>query len=189
MSARSITDTLEFGLWKDQYTRIFSIGGSGRVAEVSNYPRAYKRTEYPRYTKDEKFTVTRSECNDIRVITEEPYNAEIVYRDLKGVIFNIGEEATHYIGEILPGAHPLWLEDENLPFSPNPNFHIFPIIKVPAPIKGLTEAGFKSENYNKLDSLTLSKINSDISKGEIKITRYAGESDKQILRFKYRRER
>ena len=46
----------------------------------------------------------------------------------------------------------------------------------------------EAEVFLPFDSLTLSKVNSDIVKGEITFKRIVGDSDKQVLRFKYRRE-
>ena len=46
----------------------------------------------------------------------------------------------------------------------------------------------EAEVFLPFDSLTLSKVNSDVVKGEITFKRVAQDSDKQVLRFKYRRE-
>lgn len=54
---------LQYGLWYDEYTRIFSLGGKFRVVEISNYPRVYRDTVSHVYTKDEVFTVTEADLN------------------------------------------------------------------------------------------------------------------------------
>lgn len=59
------------GLWYSPHVKIYSIGGSNRIAEISNYPRAYK---------------------------------------------DLSDHLDEY-GEPLPGAFPLWLESEELPFT------------------------------------------------------------------------
>jgi hypothetical protein len=95
---------LQTGLWYDEYTRIFSIGGKFRVVEISNYPRVYRDTAAHVYEKDVVFTVMEADLN---------------YYDEKGVRFyqssqqrlwKLGEKATHFVGEPLPGEFPSWLE-------------------------------------------------------------------------------
>ena len=95
---------LEYGLWYDPYTRIYTIGGKERVAEISNYPRAYKDTIAHVYTKDTLFTVTESDLNYY-----DSKGARF-YQDSKGVLFTEKSTAIHYAGEPLPGSFPLWIE-------------------------------------------------------------------------------
>ena len=94
---------LQTGLWYDEYTRIFSIGGSFRVVEISNYPRVYRDTTSHVYTRDEVFTVAEADLN---------YYDEKGrwYQDSRGKLFAIKTEATHWIGDPLPGEFPSWLE-------------------------------------------------------------------------------
>jgi hypothetical protein len=95
---------LENGLWYDQHTRIYSVGGKNRVVEIANFPRAYKDTAQHVYTSDVKFRVEEADLN----YYDE--NRNRFYQDSKGVLIGLGKQATHYIGESLPGAFPMWLE-------------------------------------------------------------------------------
>lgn len=95
---------LEYGLWYDEYTRIYSIGGKFRVVEISNYPRVYKDTVAHVYLKDEVFTVAEA---DLNYYDEKGARW---YQDSKGKLFAEKEKATHFAGEGLPGAFPTWLE-------------------------------------------------------------------------------
>ena len=95
---------LRTGLWYDEYTRIFSIGGSFRVVEISNYPRVYRDTVSHVYTRDEVFTVTEA---DLNYYDEKGLR---YYQDSQQKLWKLGEKATHFIGEPLPGEFPSWLE-------------------------------------------------------------------------------
>jgi hypothetical protein len=55
---------LEYGLWEDAYTRIYTIGGPNRIAEISNYPRAYRDTAAHVYSENVSFTVSEGDLND-----------------------------------------------------------------------------------------------------------------------------
>ena len=177
---------LEYGLWEDEYTRIFSVGGKFRVVEISNYARAYKDTAIHVYIIDTPFILTESDLNyqdyevldgtftpfklismkelvkedvikeglvvDIGILDINDFVAEIeyemkeglgaergiiaymkldeklgsfvykyygnklisYYKDSRGSLFKLGELATHFAGESLPGAFPLWLEHASL---------------------------------------------------------------------------
>lgn len=118
-------ESIEFqrGLWYSPYVKIYSIGGDNRVAEISNYLRAYKDLTSHVYTEDVLFIVTEVDLNwDV--------NGTMVYMDSKDNIFHVGEEATHWIGESLPGAFPLWIESESLPFTE----YKFDVSAIPGPI-------------------------------------------------------
>jgi len=99
---------LQTGLWYDEYTRIFSIGGSFRVVEISNYPRVYRDTVSHVYTKDEVFTVAEA---DLNYYDEKGLR---FYQDSQQKLWKLGEKATHFIGEGLPGEFPSWLEYTSL---------------------------------------------------------------------------
>lgn len=184
--AKSIDDLekmpeYQCGLWYSPYVKIYSIGGPDRIAEISNYPRAYKDTTPHVYTEDIPFIVTESDLNwDV--------GAERFYRDSKEKLFSIGEEATHWIGDPLPGAFPLWIESEELPFTPDLEKHEFPIDKIPGPIKGLAEAQQKVEAaFEKLPEEAITHMKAEIPAGKITLTRQPADSDKQIIRIMYRR--
>ena len=167
----------QVGLWYSPYVKIYSIGGRNRVAEISNYPRAYKDTTPHVYTEDILFIVTEGDLN---------WNVEIesFYRDSKDKLFSIGEQATHYKGDGLPGAFPLWLESESLPFAELK--HEFPLSDVPGPIKNLSEA-------QQTDGATFEKLPDEVvatMKGtatKIVLSRKPTDSDKQIIRIRYQR--
>jgi hypothetical protein len=95
---------LEYGLWYDEYTRIYSIGGKFRVVEISNYPRVYRDTVSHVYDKDITFTVVEA---DLNYYDEKGARW---YQDSQQKLWKLGEKATHFIGEGLPGEFPSWLE-------------------------------------------------------------------------------
>lgn len=99
---------LQSGLWYDEYTRIYTVGGKNRVIEISNYPRAYKDTALHVYTVDTNFRVAEADLN----YYDEKGGRW--YQDSKGGITKLGQWATHYAGESLPGAFPTWLEYTSL---------------------------------------------------------------------------
>jgi len=84
---------LEYGLWYDEYTRIYSIGGKFRVVEISNYPRVYRDTEAHVYTKDTTFIVAEA---DLNYYDEKGARW---YQDSQQKLFKLGDKATHFAGE------------------------------------------------------------------------------------------
>jgi len=106
------------GLWHSPYMKVYAAGGKMRFIEVSNYPRAYKDTEEHVYLFNTIFTVIERDLNEFLEDGTE------VYRDIQEQNFKVGEQATHFVGEPLPGSFPLWLESETLPDEPNEGFHI-----------------------------------------------------------------
>ena len=169
------------GSWRSPYVKIYSIGGRNRIAEISNYPRAYKDTSPHVYTEDVPFTVTEGDLN-------HEVDGERFYRDSRDNLFRVGEKATHWIGESLPGAFPLWIESETLPFTPNPVEHVFPIDKVPGPIHDLSEGRIKAGPiFVKLPEQALVKMRENLSTGKITQRRIPPDEDKQIIRIRYRR--
>lgn len=169
----------QVGLWYSPYVKIYTIGGTNRIAEISNYPRAYKDTTPHIYTEDIPFTVTESDLN-------YEVDSERVYRDSNDKLFSIGEQATHYKGESLPGAFPLWLESETLPFIDLK--HEFLISDVPGPIKNLAEAQQKvGATFVKLPDEAVSNMKADLPTGKMVLGRKPDDSDKQVIRIRYRR--
>lgn len=170
----------QVGLWYSPYVKIYTIGGPNRIAEISNYPRAYKDITPHVYIEDTPFIVSEDDLNwDVKV--------ERFYRDSKDKLFSIGEEATHWIGDPLPGAFPLWIESEDLPFTPDIKEHIFPVSDVPGPIKGLVEAQQKGATFEKLPEKAIIAIREKLLTGKITLARKPVDSDKQIIRIKYQR--
>ncbi len=169
------------GLWYSPYVKIYTIGGPNRIAEISNYPRAYKDITPHVYTEDSPFIVTEGDLND-------EVDGERVYRDSRDKLFSIGEEAMHYIGDPLPGAFPLWLESEELPFTPDLEKHEFPILDIPRPIKSLSEAQQKvGAAFEKLPEEAIIAMREKLPTGKISLAHKPADSDKQVIRIKYRR--
>lgn len=169
------------GLWYSPYVKIYTIGGPNRIAEVSTYPRAYKDTTPHIYTENTPFIVTEADLND-------EIDGERVYRDSQDNIFRVGEEATHYTGDPLPGAFPLWIESEDLPFTANPENHIFPISDIPSPVVNLSEAGQKvGAVFVKLPEPALAAMRGELPTGRVTLARKPADLDKQIVRIKYQR--
>lgn len=96
---------LEYGIWYDAYTRVYSIGGAHRVVEVSNYPRAHIDTEPHVYEVDTPFIVTYDDCTD-----SDQDGVSCYYDRYLDKFFYIGETAIHHAGEQLPGSFPTWVE-------------------------------------------------------------------------------
>lgn len=95
---------LENGLWYDEYTRIYSIGGKFRVAEISNYPRVYRDTVAHVYDKDTTFIVAEADLNYY-----DEKGARF-YQDSQQKLWKLGDKAIHYKGEGLPGEFSSWSE-------------------------------------------------------------------------------
>ncbi len=171
----------QVGSWRSPYVKIYSIGGRNRIAEISNYPRAYKDMSSHLYTKDVSFTVVE---DDLNYEDEEGR----FYMDSKDNLFEVGEEATHWMRDSLPGAFPLWLESEDLPFTSNLDEHVFPIDKVPGPIVDLTEGAEKVGSvFEKLPEEALVNMRDHLHTGNIVRGRQPQDEDKQVIRIRYRR--
>ncbi len=179
-----LEDLPEFqvGLWYSPYVKIYSIGGHNRVAELSTYPRAYKDTDPHVYEKDEPFIVTKDDLN-------WDDNGTPVYLDSRDKIFHIGDKAIHYTGESLPGAFPLWIESENIPYIiDKDNFHVFSLSTLPGQITNLVEGSLYVDGvFTKLDDATLESTKQDISSDKLTFLSEIGDSDKQIIRVRYQR--
>lgn len=178
-----LEDMPEFlcGLWYSPYVKIYTIGGPNRIAEVSNYPRAYKDTTPHLYIEDTPFIVTESDLN-------WAVGVERFYRDSKDKLFSVGKEATHWIGDPLPGAFPLWIESEELPFTSDLEKHEFPLSDVPGPIVNLVEAGQRvGATFVKLPEQAVTHMKAELPIGKVTLERKPADSDKQIIRIKYQR--
>lgn len=169
------------GLWYSPYVKIYSIGGKNRIAEISNYPRAYKDTTPHVYTEDIPFVVSESDLN-------HEVEGERFYMDSRENLYRVGEAATHWKGDPLPGAFPLWLESEELPFTPNLDEHVFPIDKVPGPIVDLSEGAIMNGvAFVKLPEEALVAMREHLPTGKIIQGRKPEDEDKQVKRIRYRR--
>lgn len=177
-------DSIEFqcGLWYSPYVKIYSIGGDNRIAEISTYPRAYKDLTPHVYTENVSFIVTE---DDLNRYTEE---GEFIYMDSKEQIFRISENATHYVGDPLPGVFPLWVESEDIPFDSSGQYHIFPISAIPGPIFDVCNPTIKvGDRYLKLSESLLNTIREGLEEGEIILPYEVSASEKVIIRIQYKR--
>ncbi len=116
-----IQDTPQSPIYLVSFMKIYSLGGTTRVMELSTYPRAYVDKSPHVYTVDTPFTVTQHDLNDyynnetaIHPRPEIPDGTN-VYRDTRGYYFLLGETAVHYAGDPLPGSFPMWIESQFLP--------------------------------------------------------------------------
>ena len=96
---------LERGLWQDPHTRIFSLVGDERVAEISNYPRVYLNPDAGCYEEDTPFVVSKDDINSVDKDGEEAY-----YDAVEGKYFYLGQNAIHHAGEPRTvTAPPKWI--------------------------------------------------------------------------------
>ena len=174
------TPEYQHGLWYSPYVKVYTMGGRLRIAEISNYPRAYKDTSPHVYEKDTPFTVTEDDLN------YDDEEGHMFYRDSREKLYTIGDKATHWKGDSLPGAFPLWIESEELPFTPNVKEHVFPLDTVPATVYSLNEVSLKRvETYEKIKEAELIEINDKLETGKVTFPRKLEDGDKQIIRVKY----
>lgn len=195
-----ITGELPNGLWYSPYVKIYSLGGTWRCAEVSSYPRAYKDTTSHIYTVDTPFTVTQDDLNcnySIQAAQEgrmelraDVADGEFIYLDTQSKVFKIGETATHYIGDSLPGAFPLWIASEDLPFTPISKTELeFLVDAIPRPISNISEVRlYKDGVWQLLDIDTVMKYADRIYDGKLTLPKSIKENDRQIIRILYEKQ-
>ncbi len=175
--------TLKNGLWytpygdDKAYIRIFTIGGSNRIAEVSNYPRAYRDKVAHVYTSDTPFTVTKDDYN-----TEAD---DAYYDPVTTIFYHVGDTATHWTGDSLPGAFPRWLEYlvEQTPIALDA--YRFPLNAVPKPI-ALIAASLLDE-LSVLTAQSIASLNSQIGSGEF-VSPKGVSVERRIIYFHYNRK-
>lgn len=97
------TKAYQCGRWFNAYVKIYTLGGDQRIVDLSNYPRAYEDVERHCYTEDVEF-----------IVGSEHVDKKGEYVDSKSNVFKIGDIATHWIGDLLPGAYPKWIPSEGL---------------------------------------------------------------------------
>ncbi len=170
------------GIWYGTQVKIYHVGGHDRIAELGSYPRAYVDMELHVYTEDTLFIVAESDLNWFEDQTW-------YYRDSRGSLFTLGQEATHWMGDPLPGAFPKWIADEGIVWTPDPDYHIFPLGDMPRSILDLTDAVRKQGigAYVHLTAEELEAVRDDLAGSQITIDRNGGDEDKQVLRILYRR--
>ena len=191
---QDINNPIFVGGYQVSFMKIYSIGGTSRVMELSTYPRAYKDTDPHVYTEDTPFTVTEEDLN----YYDE--NDERWYQDILGNLTPLGGTALHYAGEGLPGAFPLWLESETLPVPSwvDRKNSVFPMVY--QAIKGelvtvtIHEIQYKDVTtanpvWQPLPENLLTQFQSVFTDAtnEIRVTKLIKNKDKFILRVLYDR--
>lgn len=142
---------LENGIWYDEYTRVFSIGGDKRIVEVSNYPRTYKDTIAHVYEKDATFTVTEDDLNSVDESGVRCYFDMTLQKP-----FYLKDKAVHHAGEPLPGAFPRWVEYETI--QPIIKEGKVSLTKVPSPFSITSQVKSLDDTTTvKTESSTISK--------------------------------
>lgn len=127
-------------------------------------------------------TETSPDVKECRPVDEQ------VYTDSRGIEYHVGEQAVIYAGTPLPGAFPLWIESEDIPFTADQEKHVFPILGIPGPVKGLAEAGRKvGAAFVKLPEQAVANMRGELATGKITLSRKPADLDKQIIRIKYQR--
>lgn len=164
-----------FYLWRSPTLRLWSIGTTDRIVEVSNYPRAEKDTTPKIYAKDTPFTVTKKHLNG---------KGEFV--DSKGLVKKEGKRGMFYKGDPMIGSFPLWIE-KDLPFTPSENYE-FNFEGMPFPQGSLEVVEMeinKGRGWEKIDySLTLIKTPYGWYRGWLVIPKDGEE--KALLRIQYK---
>jgi hypothetical protein len=177
-----------------------------RVMELSSYPRAYIDKEPHVYTVDTPFVVTQDDLNDYYNIKYAldggyKYREDIpegtnVFVDFIRLVFQIGETATHYAGESLPGCFPMWLESETLPTPPwvdNKNTvlpMVYGAVKGQLVTTAVLEAVYKQQgdtSWTPLPAQMLETSKTAVSDAttEIRINKITQNKDRTILRILY----
>jgi len=175
--------TVTNGLWHSPYVKIYPTGGAGRLAEVSNYPRAYKDKEQHVYLVDTPFTVTETDLNFYLNDIDE---VDKVYKDRKGASFRVGEQASHLIGDLLPGEFPRWLESEELELD-NSHPRVFLLDSLPPKVLKVSDVQvYLDRNFVSLEEVTQS-LQEQAPNGIFRLPLYVTRaSDRLVMRFKYK---
>ncbi len=172
---------MPIGIWYSPYMKIYSLGAETRIMELSTYPRTYLDTARHVYLVDTPFTVT---SND--------FNSKDGFWDSKGQVFTIGQTATHFAGESLPGAFPKWVESESLIATFDKKLHKFPL-EIEAILGQLVdvtilEAEIQSgEEWIPLPVDTVNKFLGQLNTGSVSFAKANKDADKQVIRVKYNR--
>jgi len=117
-----VQDTPQSPIYQVSFMKIYSLGGTLRVMELSTYPRAYMDKDPHVYTVDTPFVVTQDDLNDfynpvsMTVGSQQTVNpGDFIFCDTHRVVWVVGDTAYHYAGDMLPGSFPTWIESESLP--------------------------------------------------------------------------
>lgn len=172
---------LQNGLWYDQYTRIYSVGGPNRVAEVSNFPRVYENTTPRTYGVETPFIVTEADLN----YYDE--NGSRFYKDRNENLFRLGEKATHHALDWLPGSNPKWVEYTELQLPTYPETTYFKFDNVPAPINLKSMARVQWLVVNPLSKNEVEQYKGAVEKVKSLNLTKGLISDNEIMYFHYNR--
>lgn len=157
------------GLWYDRHTRIFTVGGPQRIAEISNHPRVYEDKTYHIYEIETPFTVTE---RDLIEIPEERGGGRGYYDRREDRYYRLGEAATHHKDDSLPGGFPKWLEHVTPQPVTRPTALTFPLTAAPRPIE-LLSASLLDDVAGGLTELTgvaLEELKSQLGGDEVVLT-------------------
>lgn len=212
-------ENLEYGLWYEDvhnlwyvdkyqvsYMKIYSLGSTLRVMELSTYPRAYVDTDPHVYEVDTYFTVTENDFNSIYRGNEDEVHPRIdmvigeeIFRDTLNYCFKEYETGCHYAGDPLPGSFPKWIESEDLPtpkWSDNQKTYlpsVFQAIKGELCTVVMYEAYYKEDiadlEWQQLPQEFFDEIVTAFQgeDPEIKINRIVHNKDRIIVRVLYDR--
>lgn len=192
------------------FMKIYSLGGTTRVMELSTYPRAYKDTSPHVYTVNTPFVVTEDDYNEyynsetanvgVYEVRNDIEDGTFCYINMYGgmEVRLAGETATHFVGEPLPGSFPLWVESETLStpkWVDNKNT-VFPMVF--QAIKGeLVNVTLYEGVYRQSDTQTWTVIPASLfdtyktvftsATSEIRVNKITKNKDRTILRIVYDR--
>ena len=105
------------GIWYNPYVRIYSLGVTERLAEISCSPRVKRDRARHVYEQDEFF----------EVLPEHVELPDNVFRQADGKEKGVGETANRK-GTLLPGALPRWIPEEVQPEVPDASEYVYPIV-------------------------------------------------------------
>lgn len=194
--------------YRVSFMKIYSLGGSSRVMELSTYPRAYVDTDPHVYEEDIAFTVTQDDLNDyyysevaqagIYEVRGDIEDGVPIHVDSKRNVYLLWETAYHWIGDPLPGVFPKWIESESLPLPPwsEQQKDIFPYVF--NAVKGelvdviLHEAVYKEDvdaTWTEMPQEIFDEFKSifNDSSSEIKVNKLVHNKDRIIIRVYYDR--
>ncbi|MBA7690881.1 hypothetical protein ES703_99415 [subsurface metagenome] len=170
---------LKAPLWYSPHVKIYSIGGAKRIAEISTYPRAYKDTDPHVYTEDTPFVEDLNSHYGVEAIQVR------------------GSQQREGVRE--EESFPLWIESDDLPFTPVSNeLHTFPCDGLPYPIYITRAYVNKGREWIELpaniaksieDQIAQLKKDGDVGvfRGRFSFPKAENEPPKILVRFCYER--
>jgi len=172
---------LKNGLWYDEYTRIYSVGGANRVAEVSNFPRVYEDKALHVYGVDTPFVVKEADLNYY------DKDGNRFYKDRHEKLFREGETAVHFAMDSLPGSFPKWIEYKNLQPPKYYDVSYFKFNNVPAPINLKSMVRVVQNDAEPLLNNEVNQYRELVEKGKSVSFSKKLNNDNEIIYFHYKR--